>query len=127
MAILPKNHPIAKKSFVTLNDLSKEKFLLMEEGGNSILLEAFKEANLNLTVKIRIHDDYTIMSMVEQGMGVSILPNLVLRKTSYDIEILPIKPKITRKLGLISKNKNELSIASKYFIEFMLSNIDKLP
>lgn len=126
-AVLPSDHPLAAEEYVTLDDLAKEPFLLLEEGALSEPLEAFKQAGLEPDVRLRVHDDYSILSMIESGLGVSILPELVLRKTNYQVVILPIRPVLTRKIGLIVKDKNSLPIASKYFIEFLFKHIDELP
>lgn len=56
----------------------------------------------------------------------SILPELVLQKTSYKVAILPVKPVITRKIGVVMKEKNALSIASKYFLDFLSKHVDEL-
>ena len=61
------------------------------------------------------------------GLGVSILPELVLRKTDYQVAILPLKPVLIRKIGLIMKEKNALLIASKYFIDYLFQHIADLP
>lgn len=126
-AILPLDHPLSNAPYVTLEELSKEPFLVIEEGTLSKPLETFRQSGLEPNVRLRVHDDYSIMSMVESGLGVSILPELVLRKTNYQIAILPIRPAVTRKMGLVMKEKNALPIASKYFIDFLLSHIDDLP
>lgn len=126
-AVLPENHPLAKEPYVTLEDLSKEPFLLLEEGALSEPLEAFGQAGLEPSIRLCGHDDYSILSMIELGLGVSILPELVLRKTNYQVAILPMKPVLTRKIGLIMKEKNSMPIASKYFIDFLFEHIADLP
>lgn len=126
-AVLPVDHPLAAKEYVTLEELAKEPFLLLEEGALSEPLEAFRQAGLEPDVRLCVHDDYSILSMIESGLGVSILPELVLRKTNYRVAILPVKPALTRKIGLIVKDKNSLPIASKYFIDFLFENIADLP
>ena len=126
-AILPQAHPLASQNAVTLEQLAAEPFLVIEEGSLSRPLEAFREAGLAPHVRLRVHDDYSILSMVEHGLGVSILPELVLRKTNYQIAIRPIEPAVTRKLGFVAKNKNELPLASKYFIQFMMAHSGELP
>lgn len=126
-AVLPADHGLAAKPYVTLEELAAEPFLLLEEGSLSEPLEAFHEAGLEPNIRLCVHDDYSILSMIETGLGISILPELVLQKTDYNVVILPIKPVIIRKIGLIMKDKNALSIASKYFIEFLEERIDQLP
>lgn len=126
-AVLPENHKLAAKPFVTLQELAMESFLLLEEGSLSEPMEAFHQLGLEPDIKLRVHDDYSILSMIEAGLGVSILPELVLRKTNYRVVILPLKPVITRKIGLVMKEQNALPIAGKYFIEFLSGHITELP
>lgn len=126
-AVLPKDHPLAGQDAVTLEQLAEYPFLVIEEGSESRPLVVFHEQGLEPKVRLRVHDDYSILSMVENNLGVSILPELVLRKTSYQVAIRPISPPVTRTLGLIAKEKNELPIASKRFIDFICRNIDMLP
>lgn len=115
-AVLPKNHPLAKKQSLVLGDFADEPFLLLEEGAYSEPLEAFRAASIEPNIKLCAHDDYSILSMVEQGLGVSILTELVLNKTNYDIAVLPIKPSIIRTMSIVTKDKRRLPLASKEFI-----------
>ena len=69
----------------------------------------------------------TVGGDIEAGLGISILPELVLRKTNYQVAILPTRPVVMRKIGLVMKDKNTMPIASKYFIEFLFQHIDQLP
>lgn len=126
-AVLPVNHPLSTKEYITLDDLAREPFLLLEEGALSEPMEAFRNAGLEPDVRLCVHDDYSILSMIESGLGVSILPELVLRKTNYRVAILPLRPVLTRKIGLIMKDKNAIPIASKYFIDFLFEHIADLP
>ena len=91
-AILPVDHPLADTPSVTLNELARDPFLVIEEGSFSRPLEAMRQQHLDPYIRLRAHDDYSILSMVETGLGVSILPELVLRKTNYNVAIVPIKP-----------------------------------
>ena len=126
-ACLPKDHPLAKKSSVTLKELVTEPFLLLEEGSYSEPLAAFHAAGLEPNIRMTMHDDYSILSMVEQGLGVTILPELVLRKQNYDIVMLPTEPMVMRRISIITRDKHELSIAAKRFIEFLIQQQSILP
>ena len=126
-AVVPADHSLADHASVTLEELSKEPFLLLEEGNLSEPLEAFRQLGLEPDITLRVHDDYSILSMIETGLGISILPELVLRKTNYEVAILPIEPAVTRKIGLVMKEKHSLPIACKHFIAFLMSNSASLP
>lgn len=127
LIILPENHPLAVMDAVPLEEIAEEPYILMEEGHYSEPLEAFRACGITPDIKYTIHDDYAIMTMVEAGLGVSILAELVLRRTNYNIAIRPAEPPIKRTIAIGYKDKNSLPIAAKYFIEYMMKNIDKLP
>ncbi|HBM4505176.1 TPA: LysR family transcriptional regulator [Listeria monocytogenes] len=125
-AILPSDHYLAQKDVIDLADIVDEPFILLEEGHYNEPVEAFKKNGFSPNVKFTIHDDYAIMTMVEAGLGISILANLILQRTNYNIAIRPTNPTITRTLAVAYKDKNSLPIASQYFIDFLFSNSDRL-
>lgn len=126
VAVVPTSSPLAKKASVTLEELTKEQFLLLEEGSLNEPMEAFKKANLTPNISLVAHDDYSIMMMIEKGLGVSILPELVTRRTNYKVEIRPITPIIKRSLGIVMPEKHLVPIASQRFIQFVLDNAKNL-
>lgn len=73
VALLPAVHPLAAKEKVTLADLASEPFVLLDEGEQSLVLDAFAAHGLSPHVTSEVTDDYTIMAMVEEGLGVSML------------------------------------------------------
>lgn len=123
VAILPENHPLANDSTVTLEDLAKEPFILLEEGELNEPLNAFKKKGLHPNIQYRVIDDYTIMSMVESGLGVSILSEMVMKKVRYRFVIKEVNPPIIRTIGIAYKNKKTLPIASRYFIDFIIRKL----
>ncbi len=127
LAVLPKNHRLAQRQYVKLEDIADEPFILLEEGHYSEPLNAFYAAGLKPNIKYTIHDDYAIMTMTEAELGVSILAELMLRRNNYNIVCLPLDPPIYRTLAIGYKDRNSLPIAAKYFIKFLLDNKDKLP
>lgn len=127
LAVLPKSHPLAVQKSIRLSDIEKEPFILLEEGQYSEPMAAFEAAGITPNIKYTIHDDYAIMTMVEAGLGVSILAELMLRRTNFNNVCLPIDPPITRTLAVAYKDRNSLPIASKYFIDYLMAHKNELP
>lgn len=127
MAVLPVDHTLSSKAKVSLADLTKDPFILLEEGSYNEPAAAFQAAGLTPNVRYTIHDDWSIMTMVEAGLGISILAELMLRRTNFNILCLPIDPPIYRELAIGYKDRYSLPIASKYFIDHLLANADLLP
>lgn len=121
VAILPLNHPLTKDASVLLTDLTHEPYILLKEGEISIALRIFEQYKLEPKIEYQVHDDYAIMSMVEQGLGVSILPKLVLNRCPYQIAMKSITPSIERTISLAYKDKRVLPIASRFFIDYIVT------
>lgn len=127
LAVIPKNHVLADRQKIRLADLADEPYILLEEGQYSEPLAAFQAAGLTPDIRYTIHDDYAIMMMVEAGLGVSILAELILRRTNYEIACIPLDPPIYRTLAVACKDWNSLPIASKYFIDYLMEHKAELP
>lgn len=69
VALLPAAHPLTAKEKVTLADLASEPFVLLDEGEQSLVLDAFAAHELSPHVTSEVTDDYTIMAMVEEGLA----------------------------------------------------------
>ena len=127
LAVLPKDHPLGKSDVIPLSLLAKEPFILLEEWHYYEPLEAFKAIGVSPNIKYTIHDDYAIMTMVEAGLGVSILAELILHRTNYKIRLCATEPKISRTIAIGYKDKASLPIASKKFLELLQSHLNELP
>ena len=70
-----------------------------------------------------MHDDYSILSMVEQGLGYSLLAELVLQKTAYDVAVCPVREPISRTIALVMKDSRALSAAARTFMRSIVRKV----
>lgn len=127
LAVLPENHPLSGNDVIPLNLLATEPFILLEEGHYYEPLEAFKSIGVSPNIKYTIHDDYAIMTMVEAGLGVSILAELVLHRTNYRIRLCATDPPVSRTIAIGYKDRSSMPVACKRFIELLRSHLNELP
>lgn len=120
LAVLPPDSPLAERDAVSLEDMAGHPFLLLDEGKWSVPVEAFRERGLTPDIHYKVYDDYSIMSMVEQGLGISMLYRIVLAGCSQNIVTRPIYPPITRTISLAWRDKQTMSTASRLFLEHLL-------
>lgn len=118
LAVLPSNHPLAEKDIVSVKDLAKEPFILMDELGYSYPLAAFKDAGVQpRNLKLTVYDDYAVMEMVRQDLGVSMLYERILRGFDDGLIIRPIKERPKRNVAICWKDRKTLSLAARKFLE----------
>lgn len=60
--------------------------------------------------------DSVIISMVEHGLGVSVLSELVLKGRRDAVQAVPLDPPAFRELGIVTRDRRELRPAARRFI-----------
>ena len=119
LAVLPKNHPLAALDRVPLEALCREPFMLVEKGGRADVSDLMKKYHIKPNVRFTTWDDYSVMSMVESGLGVSILPQLILKRQSYEIAVRELDVEAYRTIVFALRDKSSASAAVKKFIEYI--------
>ena len=118
-AVLPLNHPLAQKDFLDYKDLDEHLFLLLEHGGKTEVSELLEIHNVHPNIRFTTWEDYAIMSMVEKGLGIGILPELIMKRIPYQIAIRPFRTPYFREIVLAMKDRSQLNPAVKMFIEYL--------
>ncbi len=77
-------------------------------------------------MKYTIHDDYSIMAMVDEGLGITILADLIMKSCPYDLAVRPTSPRVTRDIALAWKDDARLPIAAKRFMELIAERVSEL-
>ena len=65
-------------------------------------------------------DDYAIMSMVESGLGISILPRLILKRVPYKIVAKEMDIPAYRRIGVVLRSRKTASLAVKRFLDYLV-------
>lgn len=120
--IMPKGHRCAEKEHISMKDFADDPFIFLDQGKKSEPLEYFKKSGVEPNLQYQVYDDYTIMNMVEQGLGISILPKLVLLRHHQDIVVRSLTPALHRDICVAYKNDESISIAGKLFVDFITEN-----
>lgn len=118
-------HPLTKYSSISLQQLSKERFLVREAGSGTRLTvdRLFAEQNLKVNPYMELGSSEAIKQAVMAGLGISVLSrhNLRLELAGNHIAILDVKgfPLFCRWYAVHLKSK-KLSLVSHTFLDFLL-------
>lgn len=77
-------------------------------------LNGFKEL-----ISLTSEDDMTAVSMVQEGMGVTILPSLVLKKQQKGIHTIKLDPNLYRILGISYKKELHTLSGAMKFVQYL--------
>lgn len=120
MVALPEGHPLTRLEQVPVELLAEQPFIMLDKGGSHDrdIMQVFDQSGVAPRVRFTTLDDYAIMSMVEHGLGVSILHRMVLRRIPYHIALRPLARPAFRQIGLAMRQGNSLSPAAKRFLQY---------
>lgn len=122
LAVLPQGHPLEQKPVIPLKELSREPLILLDEGDHSVLLDAFRQAGQTPNIAYEVYDDYSILSMVRQGLGISVLYEKVVSGFESGLSLRPILEAPRRRVALAWSSWETMPYAARRFAEFLMGN-----
>lgn len=117
-AVLPTDHPLTAYDEIPMEAFEGVPFIITEYSPGSDVHRALKQYKINPDIRYVTVNEFSSLSMVEHKLGTTILPGLLLRGQVGDFVVRPLKPRAYRNLGLAYSSKDELSPASKIFLEY---------
>ncbi|VTR52946.1 LysR family transcriptional regulator [Actinobacillus pleuropneumoniae] len=121
LVLLPREHPLSSEDSITLAQIENEPFIMPSKGSDYDVNRVLEKARTKPDIKYTLGDDYAIMAMVEKGLGISILPELVLRGQQRNIRLIELEEKSFRSLGIAVSSLREVSPATKRFLNYVKS------
>ena len=119
LVVLPEGHPLTELQKIPVSALCEEPFMLLEKGAKAEVSEIFERSNLKPKVHFTTWDDYAIMAMVESGLGISVLPELILKRIPDRIVTRELEIPAYRNIGLAMRNRKGATPAVKRFLEYL--------
>ncbi|KAB2336298.1 LysR family transcriptional regulator [Cytobacillus depressus] len=116
LCILAKNHPLSVQDKIQIEQLVKEPFIIPKSGYDNDLTRIFKDIHSSFNIKFEMADDQAIIAMVENELGISIIPELVLHGHPHNVSIHELEQEKFRNIGIASTSLKELSPAAVKFI-----------
>ncbi|MDF2092627.1 LysR family transcriptional regulator [Knoellia sp. 3-2P3] len=100
---LPRNHPLAGQDVVDLADLSSEHWIAGCPRCRGHLLQMCSAEGFSPDVAFETEDYVAVMGLVAEGLGVALIPDLILRTAHHsDVVTLPIRPSSRRQVHVVT-------------------------
>jgi DNA-binding transcriptional LysR family regulator len=94
-AVLPKGHPLAAQRSVSLKALAQEPFIdyaaTQVPGLHAMVMLAFQQAGLSPRAAQQATQVQTVISLVESGLGVALVPSVSARLASKRVVFRPVR------------------------------------
>lgn len=117
LAVLPAGHPLSARSAVTLADLQRDPFIMSTGGCEPLIIALARRAGVRLRSHYRVRDTGSILAMVAEHLGVTVMPDLALPASVPGTCVIPLRPAEHRTVQLAVSADTPALPAATAFVE----------
>ena len=126
--ILPCNHPLAGSAPFPAAALATEPFMPLasnwsrlpcEKSLQSFITAELDKMGIRPNIKYTVREDRTMLAMVSKGLGISLLPELMVRHSPYPVTACHAPERFYRSIGIGVKDKKAMSAATRRFVDYV--------
>ena len=125
IAVLPESHPHAQDECYPLNEVKKESFIMPALGRDDDVMEVFRRNRIEPKITFSTLENFAALALIEQGMGMSIMNDLITQNYQCRVVKLPLNPPQHITLGIAVPSLENASPAVRRFIDFAVEQLRK--
>lgn len=111
------NHRLSTKKQVHIESLHNESFIMPKAGCDVLIKDFLKKSNVQPNVLFEVNDNNTILSMVQEELGITIIPEMIFPEKFSNTKVIPLEHDLFREIGIGLKSMEQASPAVKRFNE----------
>ncbi|MEU6780262.1 LysR substrate-binding domain-containing protein [Nonomuraea angiospora] len=100
LAVLPSGHALAEHASVPVAELARHPFIMSTGGCEPLITALARAAGASLRCHYRVRDTGSILAMVAEGLGVTVVPELSLPAHHPGVHAVPLEPASERTILL---------------------------
>jgi len=126
LAVLPQGSRFASYPKFPLVECETEPFISLLESSDQDSRRALEAAGVKPNVRFYTKDDYAIIAMVENGLGMSIMPELLLKGRTDRVQVMPVIPEAKRTIGLAIAAGDRAGPATRRFADYVVKFVAEM-
>ena len=123
IAVLPPEHPLAQSPVFPIARLQDELFIKLKEDTDNELSRFLGNLARPPKVRYEVNSDHMILSMVECGLGISVMHSLLADMDRYNVVWKKFDLQQHRDIGIATAKQAKLSSAVKLFVAHVREQI----
>lgn len=114
--LMPPDHPLADRNVLSTADIKGEELIMPDWKIDKDILKLISDNHLDEQISYRITDAGTIVSMVENGIGLSILPKFMCIAESANVHLAMLEDWPAKRFGIMTMDSSMLTTPVKKII-----------
>jgi DNA-binding transcriptional LysR family regulator len=115
--LVPAGHRLQGHTAVNTNDLQNEGLIMTKNACACQVIEMAGLASIKPQIRYQASDSSTILAMVREGLGITLLPRTVIPPNLEGVVALPLDPPQQMQIGLAVRSPEMVTPAAKLFIK----------
>ena len=96
---------------MTISEMSRRRFVVQRESTDADIQNYLKQNQLDISTRYHVVDDLSTVVMVQAGLGICIMPELVMTDIPYDVRMYRMEPDAARIIGLAVRSPGHMAPA----------------
>lgn len=113
MCIVPKSFHPRHKGYIELSELEGQNFVSQRESTDADIQMLLQKHQTTIHSSCHVVDDSSMIAMVAAGLGICIMPSLVMKNMPYDVDMYSLRPTEKRIIGICALNPELMAPAVK--------------
>lgn len=125
LALLPRSHPLAHARSYPLERCREERFIMGGRGWDEDAIAMLHAHGIEPNVVLSTVSGISVLAMVESGLGISVMNELVTRGRDCDIALLPLDPPQHITLGMLLPSLENAAPAVRRFVQYAAKRLTR--
>lgn len=120
LCIVPKDFKTEHANYISHDEIKGQEFIAQQESTDSDIQNYLQRYQLQVKIGCHASDDLSTVSLVSNGFGICIMPELVMKSMHYEVKHYSLLPQGFRTIGISCMEENELSPAAKKLYDYII-------
>lgn len=126
VALLPNNHPEASCERLPISAFSAEPFIEIYPNQETDNSRFFNAHDIHPHVRYSTTDSFAACAMVEAGLGITLVNELIAKKLNGSVVKKTIEPALSTEIGIATARRDHQSPAVKKFVQYAQNELNGL-
>lgn len=105
-----------------IEEMRNHQFVTQRESTDADIQNFLKENKLSIQSNYHVVDDLSTIKLVEKGFGICLMPELVMKDITYEVDTYKVKPEASRIIGIAAMNPNFMAPAVRTMYKHIIDN-----
>lgn len=123
LVVFSDKHDLSSYDYVPVRELANHPMIMTYQSYDRDVRRIFDAAGFKPDVKYYFRDDFAVLTTVQYGLGIAVLPELIVEKFPGNYDSRMLAPEAYRTLGIGVRSLKEAGPLARFIIDFIRKNV----